>query len=73
MNAAEIIREIETLSPAEQAKVVKFAYQLDAKRKLSGDELSALADRMTKTSDPTEAATLRSSILQGFYGVTPNG
>lgn len=72
MTATQIIREIETLSPEEQAKVVQFAYRLDAKRSLSGPELSALAQRMVDASDPAEAARLRESITRGFYGVTPN-
>jgi len=72
MTATQIIREIETLPPEEQAKVVQFAYRLDAGRKLSGGELSALAQRMVDSRDPAESALLRASIAQGFYGVTPN-
>jgi hypothetical protein len=72
MTATQIIREIETLSPEEQAKIVQFAYQLDAQRKLSGGELSALAQRMADSRDPVESARLRATIVQGFYGVTPN-
>jgi hypothetical protein len=72
MTATQIIREIETLPPEEQAKVVRFAYRLDAQRSLSGPELSALAQRMAETSDPAEAAVLRESITRGFYGATPH-
>jgi len=72
MTATQIIREIETLPPEEQAKVVQFAYRLDAGRKLSGGELSALAQRMADSRDPAESALLRASIAQGFYGVTPH-
>ena len=72
MTATQIIREIETLPPEEQAKVVRFTYRLDAQRKLSGNELSALAQRMADSSDPAESALLRASIAQGFYGVTPH-
>jgi hypothetical protein len=72
MTATQIIRAIETLPPEEQAKVVRFAYRLDAGRKLSGGELSALAQRMVDSHDPAESALLRASITQGFYGVTPN-
>ena len=72
MTATQIIREIETLPPEEQAKVVRFAYRLDAQRKLSGNELSALAQRMADSSDPAESALLRASIAQGCYGVTPH-
>lgn len=72
MTAIQIIREIETLPPEEQAEVVRFAYRLDAERKLSGQELSTLAQRLVDSSDPKESALLRASIVHGFYGVTPN-
>ncbi len=68
MNASQIIREIATLPPEEQAKVVRFAYSLDAERRLSGPELSALAARMAAATDPAEAARLRAEITRGFYG-----
>ena len=68
MNASQIISEISTLPPDEQAKVVRYAYSLDAERKLTGPELSALAARMVATSDPAESARLRSEIARGFYG-----
>jgi hypothetical protein len=68
VNASQIIREIESLSPEEQAKVVRFAYALDAERRLSGSELSALASRMVATDDPAEAERLRAEITKGFYG-----
>lgn len=68
MNASQIISEISSLPPDEQAKVVRFAYSLDAERKLSGDELSALAARMTESTDPVEIARLRAEIARGFYG-----
>lgn len=68
MNATQIIQEISALSPDEQAKVVRFAYSLDAERRLSGPELSALAARMVATADPAETARLRAEITRGFYG-----
>ena len=68
MTAAEIIEEIKRLDPKEQLGVIRFAYQLDAERKLSGSELSRLAARMTDTDDPAEAATIREAIVRGFYG-----
>lgn len=68
MNASQIIQEISILSPEEQAKVVRFAYTLDAERRLSGPELSALAARMVASADPAEAARLRAEITRGFYG-----
>ncbi len=72
MTAKEIISEIEILSPEEHAKVVQFAYRLDAERQLTGEELSALAERMVESTDPTETAMLREEIIRGFYGGKPN-
>lgn len=72
MTAAEIIEEIKRLDPKEQLGVIRFAYQLDAERKLSGSELSRLAARMTDTDDPAEAATIREAIVRGFYGPRTN-
>jgi hypothetical protein len=43
-----------------------------AERQLSGKELSALADRLTRTTDPAEAALVRETIHRGFYGGKPN-
>jgi hypothetical protein len=68
VNATQIIEQIKNLPVEEQAKVIRFAYRLDAKRRLSGKELSALADRMAKTTDAAEAAVLREAIVHGFYG-----
>ena len=67
MTAKQIIEEIKRLDPKDQLGVIRFAYQLDAERKLSGDELSGLAARMTETNDPAEAAIIRESIVRGFY------
>jgi len=72
VTAAEIIEEIKRLDPKEQLGVIRFAYQLDAERKLSGSELSRLAARMTDTDDPAEAATIREAIVRGFYGPRTN-
>lgn len=68
MNASQIIQEITTLPPEEQAKVIRFAYNLDVERQLSGPELSALAGRMAASTDPAETARLRTEIARGFYG-----
>lgn len=72
MTASQIIEEIASLPPEEQAKVVRFAYRLDAERRLTGEELSALAERMVATTDPTQAAMLREEITRGFYGKKPH-
>jgi hypothetical protein len=68
MTASEIIEEIKRLDPQEQLGVIRFVYQLDAERKLSGAELSSLAARMTETDDAVEAARIREAIVRGFYG-----
>ena len=68
MTAEQIIEEIKRLDPKDQLGVIRFAYQLDAERELSGKELSTLATRMTETDDPAGAAIIRESIMLGFYG-----
>ena len=68
MTASQIIDEIKSLSPEEQAGVVRLVYQLDAERKLSGPELSALAERLVNADDPVEASRVRETIVRGFYG-----
>ena len=55
MTASQIIDEIKRLTPEEQAGIVRFVYQLDAERKLSGPELSTLAERLVNAKDATEA------------------
>jgi hypothetical protein len=69
VTASQIIDEIKSLSPEEQAGVVRLVYQLDAERKLSGPELSTLAARLVKAEDPVEASRVRETIVRGFYGV----
>ena len=68
MTARQIIHELETLPPDEQAEVIRFAYRLDAGRQLTSPELSSLADRMVHATDPAEAALVRDAIVRGFYG-----
>ena len=68
MTASQIIDEIRGLTPDEQAGVVRFVYQLDAERKLSGPELSTLAARLVNAEDPVEASRVRETIVRGFYG-----
>ena len=68
MTASQIIEEIKRLDPKEQVGVIRFAYQLDAERRLTGKELSALAERMVNATDPAEQERLREEIIRGFYG-----
>lgn len=67
-SATEIIEQIEHLPPEDQAKVIRFAYELDSRGKLRGEELSALAEQMADSDDPAEQAALRAEIVRGFYG-----
>jgi hypothetical protein len=68
VTASQIIEEIKRLGPEEQVGVIRFAYQLDAERQLTGDELSGLAEHMMRTTDPAEQAKIREQIIRGFYG-----
>ena len=52
MTANQIIEGIKRLDPKEQLGVIRFAYQLNAERRLTGKELSGLAERMVKATDP---------------------
>jgi hypothetical protein len=72
MTASQIIDEIKSLTPEERAGVVRFVYQLDAERKLSGPELSILAERLVNVGDPAEASRVRETIVRGFYGAERN-
>ena len=68
VSAAQVIQEIQHLTPTEQAEVIQFAYRLDAERMLSGKELVALAQKMVAAADPTEALEIREQMIRGFYG-----
>jgi len=68
MTAAQIIEEIKRLSPEEQADAVRLIYKLDAERKLSGAELSSLAERFVNEQDPVETSRIREQIARGFSG-----
>ena len=68
MSAAQVIEEIQHLTPTEQAEVIQFAYRLDVERMLSGKELASLAQRMIDTSDPLEKRKIRDELTRGFYG-----
>jgi len=70
VTAAQIITEIKALPPEEQAGVGRTVY--DAERKLSGPELSSLAERLVQTDDPIEASRVRETIVRGFYGAAPD-
>lgn len=62
--AEQIIREIESLPAQEEVEVIRFAYRLDAKRRLTGKELSTLAACLVKATDPEETLALREEIAR---------
>ena len=68
MTASAVIEEIKHLSPAEQSRVIQFALELARTRRLAGNELSALAQRMAESNDPAEVEKLKTVLAQGFYG-----
>jgi hypothetical protein len=72
VTAEQVIHEIETLPVEDQVKVIRFAYRLDAQRKLTGPELASLADRMVRSTDPAETLMLREEVMRGFYGGKPD-
>ena len=70
MTASEIIVEIKRLDRKQQLGVIRFAYQLDAERRLTGKELAQLAERMVNATDPAEAALIREAMVRGFSGAS---
>jgi hypothetical protein len=70
MTVNEIIEEIKRLGPKEQLSVIRFAYQLDSERRLTGKELAELAERMVNTTDRAEEAIIREAMIRGFYSAT---
>jgi len=69
VTASQIIEEIKRLPWREKAEVLSALLRSQArKRKLSPEELVALADQMVGTNDPEEANRLEKEILAGFYG-----
>lgn len=69
MTAGEVIDEIKHLAPGEQARVISFVRGLgQPSPRLTGGELTMLAEELTQTDEPAEAAALREQIAAGFYG-----
>ncbi|HKQ38764.1 MAG TPA: hypothetical protein VJ063_11850 [Verrucomicrobiae bacterium] len=68
MTAARVIEEIKQMPREEQSEVIRFAFELARARQLSGNELSALAQRMVDSTDADEVERLKGDIARGFYG-----
>jgi transcriptional regulator NrdR family protein len=67
MTANEILEAIKRLDPKEQLAVIRFAYQPDAERRLTGKELAELAERMVNATDRAEEALIREAMVRGFH------
>jgi hypothetical protein len=70
MTADEIIEEIKRLDLKEQLGVICFASRLAAERRLTGKELSELAEQLVNATDPAEEAIIRQAMIRGFHSVT---
>ena len=70
MTPNEIIEEIKRLDLKEQLGVIRVACQLATERRLTGKELSELAEQMVKATNPAEEAIIREAMIRGFQSVT---
>ena len=70
MTANEIIEEIKRLDLKEQLGVICLASRLAAERRLTGKELSELAEQLVNATDPAEEAIIRQAMIRGFHSVT---
>jgi hypothetical protein len=68
MTASAVIEEIKHLTPAEQSQVIRFALELARTRRLTGNELSTLAQRMAESNNPAEVEKLKTALAHGFCG-----
>jgi hypothetical protein len=68
MTASTVIEEIKRLTPGEQSRVIQFAVELARTRRLAGNELSDLAQRLVDSDDLAEVEKLKSALAHGFYG-----
>lgn len=70
MTPDEIIEEIKRLDLKEQLGVIRFASRLAAERRLTGKELSELAEQLVNATNPAEEAIIREAMIRGFHSVT---
>jgi hypothetical protein len=68
MTATAVIEEIEQMPPEDQSRVIQYTIELARRRQLTGEELTALAQRMVESDDPAEVERLKSALTRGFYG-----
>jgi len=71
MTAGQIISEIRNLPAKEQGEIIRFVQDMESKLRISGNELTGLAEKLAGAKNPAEANRLREEIAKGFYG-TPS-
>lgn len=62
------ISAIAKLPPDGVAKISCFVRDLDTRRQLTGEELGALAERLTAAKTEAEGDAIREIMIRGFYG-----
>ena len=68
MTAGQIISEIRNLPAKEQGEIIRFVQDMESKMRMSGSELTGLAEKLAGAKNPAEANRLREEIAKGFYG-----
>ena len=71
MSVTEILKELPKLSAKDLAQVFRLVHDLEARQRMSGRQLTGLAEKLSHTTDPKDAARLREEIGRGFYGTPP--
>ena len=71
MSVGESLKELPKLSAHDLAQVFRLVHDLEAKHRMSGRQLTGLAEKLPLTQDSKEVSRLREEIGRGFYG-TPS-
>ena len=71
MTAGQIISEIQNLSAKERGEIIRFLQDMESRMRMSGSELTGLAEKLVGEKNAAEASRLREKIAKGFYG-TPS-
>lgn len=70
MTAGQIISEIRNLPAKERSEIIRFVQDMESKMRMSGRELTGLAEKLAGEKNPAEADRLREEIAKGFYGTS---
>ena len=70
MSVGEILKELPKLSANDLSQVFRLVYDLEAKHRMSGGQLTQLAEKLPLTQDSKEVSRLREEIGRGFYGTS---